>query len=548
LRLKLIFAIILIDQFLRAGEDLIIATQNYLTQEQRILPVKSVLIHPQQRSKVLGTAYFSRPVLPFSYISTQGRFKIHYTLTGYDAVDPTCTNLDGVPDYVYQAALIAERCYSLLYDTLGLDAPPADGYDGDQIDFYIKNWNGATYAETYPENEVTATSRPYDYTAYTIIDNDYNEYMSKGLAGLQVTIAHELFHIFQLGYSWWQNNGLPSSSSDAYFLEWNSTWFEEYAYPEVNDYFYYLSYYFSNPVMPLWSDTYSYALGPFFRMIVERADALFVKRVWERIKSEYALTALEKEINSSIGLDISRLWHEFGWRNYFTGMRYDERYALSTDAAQFPLLTIPIANRGNFTPESNFQTTVQPYAHQPFLLSALTPIWVQMRAEFANASSVMGSYIISNQLGTTVHTLGWHIDVGLGRFDSGDLLFALITNGSKNQSNGVTLAFQEMPDSAQFTTKIKVLFPNPLFRGDNQDLYLQLQTSRSVAKPVLRFFNLRGEQVLEWRYREPLKGGILQELIIPAEVINARNLPSGVYFVGVDCGFKTVYHRLIYLR
>lgn len=539
---------LLLCQVSWTAQDIVEATRAYLGQSTAQAPIKSVLIHPRQRAKLLGKAVFSRPSLPLSFISEKNHFKVHYTLSGTDAVEPTCTNSAGVPDFVYQAAQIAERCYSLLIDTLGLDVPPTDDLNDPQIDIYIKNWGGTTYAETYPEREVSSTARPYDYTAYTIIDNDYREYISKGLAGLQVTIAHELFHIVQLGYNWWPDNGLPGSSSDAYFLEWNSTWFEEYAYPEVNDYLAYLHYFFSNPVLPLWSDNYSYALGPFFKRIVERGDRLFVKRVWERIKTERALSALEQDIKSSQGDDLTRLWHDFMVACYFTGERYDARWALSADAQSFPLLTIPVANRGQFDSNLTFHTCVQNYAHQPFLIATSRETWLRLEVEVVEGRAIWGSNIIVNSYGTTRQTLVLPSAAVLGKFTHGDLLFTVVTSGDKEQSDSLTLKLTQAPDSSLFATKIKSLFPNPLITANGQDLHIMLQCNRITGFPQIKLFDVLGREAWNWLYPLQLSRAGSHELIIPKELLSAENLPTGVYFLTIDLGYQTVTGRFIYMK
>ena len=169
---------------------------------------------PKESPQVL----YQRPVLPQVYNAAEGHFQFHYTNTGTDAVAQVYTNPDGVPDFIYEAGRCAERVYRLLIDTLGFQPPPSDGIDGDATDIYVKNWGGSAYAYTYPENEVTATPRLYDYTAYTVIDNDYYEYFTAGLNGLRVTLAHEYFHVVQLGYNWWQSNNLPGATNgDTYF-------------------------------------------------------------------------------------------------------------------------------------------------------------------------------------------------------------------------------------------------------------------------------------------------------------------------------------------
>ncbi|MDO9548375.1 MAG: hypothetical protein Q7J65_05375, partial [Candidatus Marinimicrobia bacterium] len=159
-------------------------------QSENPLAVKSLMIHPKQREALLGKASFSRPVITDeqTYISRAGHFKFHYTTAGYYAVDTLSTIEVGVPDYIYEAAVAAEYVYRILIDTLGFDPPPVDNYGGAETDIYVLNFGGSAYAYTYPEDEVSTTSRSDDWTAYMEIDNDYKElsYSTNGLDGLRV--------------------------------------------------------------------------------------------------------------------------------------------------------------------------------------------------------------------------------------------------------------------------------------------------------------------------------------------------------------------------
>ncbi|MCF7801440.1 MAG: hypothetical protein K9N34_05410, partial [Candidatus Marinimicrobia bacterium] len=195
---------------------------------------------------------YDRPELDSSYISPSGNFKIHYDISGYHAVSATDTLPDGTPRFVYEAALAADSAYTLLIDHLGFNPPVSDPTHGPEYDIYMKNWGGQYYGMTY----FSSTSSP----AYLVIDNDYTEtnYYTHGLDALRVTIAHEFFHMVQVHYS------IPSPADYQYWYEMSSVWFEEYCYPEVNDYLAYIQGVFSRNPSPRLDDTYhQYGQGLF---------------------------------------------------------------------------------------------------------------------------------------------------------------------------------------------------------------------------------------------------------------------------------------------
>ena len=363
--------------------------------------IKSFMIHPSNRQKILGQAVLQRPVLPKSYISSAGHFKIHYTLEGDDKVDATATHIAGVPDYVWEAAEAAEYSYRILIDTLGFDPPPVDNENDPQTDIYIKNLSGSPYANTYPEDGVTATVRPDDYTAYTIIDNDYSEtrYVTNGLDGLRVTIAHEFFHVVQLGYNWWHANGLSGSGQgDEYFLEWSSTWFEERAYPAINDYIQYLNNFFYYPTRSLWSEYYSYSLGPFLSYLTNAlGEETLVQQIWEKIKTNYALESLIEVIKEHGG-DLTAFYNDFIRVCYYTGSRYDPDYSPFPDGPDFPELEFSDDCQGVLENSLHFQSSVNPFAAQPFLITFTGRHYVNLGITSENNNQLVKSYLLDKPL------------------------------------------------------------------------------------------------------------------------------------------------------
>ncbi|MFQ5633129.1 MAG: MXAN_6640 family putative metalloprotease, partial [bacterium] len=175
----------------------------------------------------------ARPSLPMNFISPSGVFRIHYSTTGVHRVDTTSTNGHGAPDYVWEAALAADQSYQMLVETLGFNAHLSDnGVDGPEFDIYIVNtrsvFSVSYYGATTPEERVGN-----GWTSYIAVENDFEEnFFTKGLDALRVTIAHEYFHAIHFSYYF--------RDEDVFFYEMSSTWFEDEAYPEVNDYLQYL--------------------------------------------------------------------------------------------------------------------------------------------------------------------------------------------------------------------------------------------------------------------------------------------------------------------
>jgi len=256
---------------------------------------------------------FTRPQLPLSYVTPGGRFRFHYAVTGSNAVNPNSTQVLGVPDYIYEAGLAAQRAYNLLNVQLGFDPPMSDqNVDGPEYDFYVIDEPADRYGETAWDS-VDATGRA---AGYSFVDNNFTGYNTTGLAALRVTVAHEYFHGVQLNYR--------LRNEDIYFLEMSSTWFEDFAYDSINDYYFYLRDFFNNPDTPL-HETDGYEASVWLHYLVKRTRGpRIVLDLWRRVKVESAIRSFKTVLEASpYNLKFAPAFSEFNVWCYFTGARAD---------------------------------------------------------------------------------------------------------------------------------------------------------------------------------------------------------------------------------
>lgn len=530
---------------------------NYSSSTNAVSAVKSVMIHPEHRKKILGKAQYGRPTLDKNYISAGGHFKIHYTRSGYDAVDTISTQVPGVPDYVWETAETAEYSYRILVDTLGFQPPPTDNYEGTEADIYILNYAGSAYAYTYPEDPVTSTAdQPYDYTSYMTIDNDYKEngYNSKGFDGLHVTVAHEFFHMVQLGYNWWESNGLAgvsSSNGDAYFLEWNSVWFEERAYPEVDDYLAYLDYIFNYPTESIWANSYWYCLGPFVRFILDKYDPSenerFLSEIWENIKTKYAFQSLTGVIEEKGG-NLATLYNDFMRACYYTGSRYDIDFAVSPDAVFFPELMITDDNSGVLEEFLQFDVTVKPFASQPVMISFENNQYVGLEIEPSKKNVFIGSYLIDKPASADIHrNFRTNTDVFVGEIRYNDRLMIFLTNSSMDSSYSLNLQVTKA-DTLNISSKILSVVANPFAWQQQKPLTVEFQLGHFPNKLSINVYNLRGQQV--YRRRLNANDYILGVNIIriPPQDFQSKNISSGIYILQIATDKKNIMKKFTVLK
>jgi len=224
--------------------------------------------------------------------------------------------------------------YVLPYESgiLGYGEPVSDGMlgGGPELDIYIMEL-GNTYGQTTPDEAIPEGGRT---SSSMMIDNDFvfvRPDKNRGLPGLRVTLAHELHHVLQIGnYGYWDN--------DAFFYEITSTWMEDMAYPEVNDYYNYLNAYwghFRNPETPFTSsELIMYSRAIWGHYVSKRFGTDVMRETWENIKRARPQNAIDQTLRNH-GMDFAGAYAEWSVWNYFTGARAKPA-KYYTDGADYP--------------------------------------------------------------------------------------------------------------------------------------------------------------------------------------------------------------------
>lgn len=255
--------------------------------------------------------YFNRPAferLEQSLVSPNGLFKIHYTRTGPDAASE---------EFIANVAESFDYAYHYEVNILGYMPPPIDDPDNPEYDVYIYNFGD--YGASTPESPVLSTSRD-DYTGWIEMDNDFTHTMTKGLGAIQVTAAHELFHLIQFGYRVFMN----TETSSIFLFEATAAWMEDIVYNDVNDYYYYLPYFFNHPYYSFshLDGAHEYAMSIFFHFLKKKYGRSITKKIWEEFVRSEPYDAIEQAL-AVHGSNFDSEMAEFAIWNYFTGARAD---------------------------------------------------------------------------------------------------------------------------------------------------------------------------------------------------------------------------------
>jgi len=239
----------------------------------------------KNRLKSLGFDFSQNMVLllrpNLNYYYDTEHFRIHYDLTGTNAVDNTITNDNNIPDYINTMANIFEEVYHHEINELGYTEPPSDGAEGgsNAFDIYVKSINAYGWTNYGPligdnPNSLNITENNA-YSSYMIMRNNYVGFPNTEMENIQVTAGHEFFHAIQLGYD---------GDEARWLMEATAVWMEEETYDDVNDCYQYMVPWFDTPHFPLNSmaGLHRYGSFIFFKYIDEHLGGPdIIKRTWE---------------------------------------------------------------------------------------------------------------------------------------------------------------------------------------------------------------------------------------------------------------------------
>ncbi|MCK5148827.1 hypothetical protein KAR48_18885 [bacterium] len=263
----------------------------------------------------------SRPSADTSFVSPGREFRVHYYTSGGNAPDMTDANNSGVPDYIEGVAQALDYSYELIINHLGFNIPPDDNnVDGPECDVYICNLGGV-YGLTNFETKLADDS----WITYIEMDNDFTSTPTKGLDGARVTAAHEYFHVVQFGYIG-RDDDHNGGLDDIFLMEAASTWMEDFAYDDINDYLFYLPTFFNsrNVAFDYQYGLHMYGLCIWFHYLHERLDGVqFVKEFWETLINVPALEAMDQVLGLRQLNFTDEMSRFYAW-NYMTGGRADE--------------------------------------------------------------------------------------------------------------------------------------------------------------------------------------------------------------------------------
>ncbi len=448
-----------------------------------------------------------RPRRDKTYFSPDSIFAVHYDTSDYHAPDLTDNNSDGQPDWVVEVAAALDSARNVLL-RLGYDPVPED--DDGIYDVYIQEYNGGYYGEAFLEG----VDRYGRNVSYFQMDNDFaaeEGYPTRGLDAARVTAAHEYFHAVQLGYGW--------RNADKFFYEISSTWFEDVAYPEVNDWVHYFDDFRKYPTQNMTYDD-GYSLAIFGHYLTETFNDSIMCQIWESFKYIGATSAIEERLTEH-GSSLTRAWTDFVARLFFNGR--DPKLYFYSDQ---DLLDAPDPGMAETLVDGlslPFYNLLPGTAGiQALEVEGASNLYLKVRT----APTVYAAMAVLRTQDPNLHRVGgekW-FTTGL----AGDSEVVLVVGGERD-----SIVVDARVSDLQLA--MNRLYPNPISPGSSDQMTIEYIVAEDLVtgEHNIIIYDLLGREVYRRRLDQPEYGQILT-LSLP--VFQMENWPSGVYFLRLTLG------------
>ncbi len=435
----------------------------------------------------------------YDYYYDTEHFRIHYDLTGTNAVDNTDTDGDSVPDYINSIATVFEEVYYHDITKLGYTPPPSDGIEGGSsaFDIAVKSTNAygwTNYGTLIGDNPNSPNVIEKNaYLSNMILRNNYIGFPNTELENIQVTAAHEFFHAIQLGYD---------GDEELWLMEATAVWMEEEHYDNVNDCYQYMIPWFEKPHISLNQNYTIHPYGSFilFKYIDEHLGGPdIIKRTWEQSRNfnsnnyDYSIQSVDwalKSVNHSFKKALNNMAiancilssessaKQFAYEEASDYHNYREYSLYDTLSIQLGIFDSLNFNIGDVTKIESFN--LQQYGSQYVKMNSADPVKVSIikPTDDIDPISDLSLHAISKtNSGNYEVQSGQVLNIDPG--SDNDWIYAVVvasgndginynyelsfTNGTKNTITDFTILSQ-FPNPFNSTTniKLKIIFPQDI--------------------------------------------------------------------------------------
>ncbi len=377
-----------------------------------------------------------------TYLSLSGRFKIHYTTTGTDAV-PSYSWVQTVAQTFDDVAASYTSLQWQLAPTAGNNVP----YDVYLLDLAPQKLYGVTNSD----QSASTASHPNAFTSWMELDNNFTDSIYKTgsyspLQSLQITAAHEYHHAIQYGYNYY---------FDIWYAEATSTWMEDELYDSVNQLYSYATTWFTQSTLSLDIDASTSTGGGYGRWIFnrylsekypsEKYGADTVRSIWESLASKpspdgYAdipmAPVLDSVLSARYGSSLGNDFFGFAKRVYTRDWSTHTSEIASTALHAYS----PVATYSVNSSSKTHSVTLPHYsfAYYDFTTSGATPLTISI-----NKSSGIKTALFKNGSEIPAETGG--SSYAVGSFGTADKVVLLIANSTGTDGHSASFSTNGSP-------------------------------------------------------------------------------------------------------
>lgn len=376
-----IFLFVLIILFIKYGQAQMITFRS--ADEKKRLPKLCDSTFYQPTANFLNTVQQNRPLLADSFFSERQHFLIHFTTEGKDSVAATDENQNFVPDIIETIGFAFEKSYQVEIEELGYPIPPTMQGGSAPYQVFVVDLN-TSYAKTITVDVDSFAWEQQNVSSYILFDNDFigHGYHIQGENAIKATAAHEFFHAIQLG--------LVFRKKDSFFFELSAVWMEDQVFDEVDNYLYFLDYFFSAPEIPLNGVSFLipnvakhlYGDCIFGFYIAENFGRNAIRDIWLQMPDKTALTAIN-QLFTRRGSNFENQFIKFVKWNFFTGSRALPEFSYD-NGENYPLIkmeTDTLIEWFHETTDAGYFLSSKYYTYQPLQDGSYS---IQFNADYAN--------------------------------------------------------------------------------------------------------------------------------------------------------------------
>lgn len=466
-----------------------------------------------------------------SYISPSGLFQLTYELTGTDSVITESLDGDAIPDYVQNAALYLDHSHDFLVNQKSYKNPQIQNRK-----YLVYFENMSAYGYNYESNDGLTTEIVLNSTFKGFASNTDPEGNVKG--SLKVTAAHEYKHAIQFKI----DKQLYSDFSD-YWVELDATWTEEFVYPEVNDYYNYLTNSSSQIAYPYISMNNHNNTGSYFDVawqlyLSQRFGENFMNDLWKRRETNFNepfLTTYQKiiENNSETMTNVIR---EYSAWNYLVANRYKGSIGYS-DASHFPKSVI----EDIFDYSAIYTNTISHFASRQILFTGSENQFLNI--EITAEEDLSFAIVYTNSLDQSVleklnfntNTFTYHFQDKMINISDVALIAVNTKTSSGIREFSVQSSWSSTAGQNEQIADIS-LVANPI---QNQQLIISHPNENNQHDNSVKIYNLLGKKISNYK---------LNNLSTQTVISLPNSLASGIYYAHVIFGNHSQSIKFIFVK